>query len=121
MFDDNQSNNRSINRDFSPLVGQRRLLTSRRSFLSILEWFFGSLGCKLSTFINSCTSCASIFTLVAVTADRYAAICHTLKYALWDASYTLYVIFGIWLISGLLASPNLVTYDEVRHSRQAAG
>ncbi|KAK0397832.1 hypothetical protein QR680_002292 [Steinernema hermaphroditum] len=79
----------------------------------LTEWQLGATGCKLSTWINSTTSCASIFTLVAVTADRYLAICHTLKYAVWDSRWTLYVIAAIWLISGLLASPNLVVYDEV--------
>ncbi|KAI6177552.1 G-PROTEIN-RECEP-F1-2 domain-containing protein [Aphelenchoides bicaudatus] len=64
----------------------------------LTEWQLGAIGCKLSTFINSTTSCASIFTLVAVTADRYLAICHTLKYALWEATYTLYVIFAIWIL-----------------------
>ncbi|CAD5218446.1 unnamed protein product [Bursaphelenchus okinawaensis] len=79
----------------------------------LTEWQLGAVGCKLSTFINSTTSCASIFTLVAVTADRYLAICHTLKYAMWEASYTLYVILAIWVTSAVLASPNLVFYDEV--------
>lgn len=43
------------------------------------DWQLGALFCKLSTWINATTSCASIYTLVAVTADRYLAICHTLK------------------------------------------
>ncbi|CAD5224786.1 unnamed protein product [Bursaphelenchus xylophilus] len=79
----------------------------------LTEWQLGAIGCKMSTFINSTTSCASIFTLVAVTADRYLAICHTLKYAMWEASYTLYVILAIWVTSAVLASPNLIFYDEV--------
>ncbi|RCN47702.1 hypothetical protein ANCCAN_06268 [Ancylostoma caninum] len=67
----------------------------------------------MSTWINATTSCASIYTLVAVTADRYLAICHTLKYTLWEAGYTLYVIAGIWIVSGSLAIPNLYGYDAV--------
>uniref|UniRef100_A0A1I7WNP3 G_PROTEIN_RECEP_F1_2 domain-containing protein n=1 Tax=Heterorhabditis bacteriophora TaxID=37862 RepID=A0A1I7WNP3_HETBA len=67
----------------------------------------------MSTWLNSTTSCASIYTLVAVTADRYLAICHTLKYTLWEAGYTLYVIAAIWIVSGSLAIPNLYGYDEV--------
>uniref|UniRef100_A0A915BSF8 G-protein coupled receptors family 1 profile domain-containing protein n=1 Tax=Parascaris univalens TaxID=6257 RepID=A0A915BSF8_PARUN len=62
---------------------------------------------------NSTTSCASIFTLVAVTADRYLAICHTMKYAVWDPRWTLYVIACIWIMSGLLAAPTLAVYDEI--------
>ncbi|KAI1732633.1 7 transmembrane receptor (rhodopsin family) domain-containing protein [Ditylenchus destructor] len=79
----------------------------------LTEWQLGAIGCKLSTFINSTTSCASIFTLVAVTADRYMAICHTLKYTLWEARPILYMICGLWVLSALLASPNLVLYDEI--------
>ncbi|PAV56826.1 hypothetical protein WR25_09644 [Diploscapter pachys] len=66
----------------------------------LTEWPLGSIFCKLSTWINTTTSFSSVYTLVAVTADRYFAICHTLKYALWDSSYTFYVIMAIWLISG---------------------
>ncbi|PIO60771.1 hypothetical protein TELCIR_17723, partial [Teladorsagia circumcincta] len=80
-------------------------------------WQLGALFCKLSTWINATTSCASIYTLVAVTADRYLAICHTLKYTLWEAGYTLYVIAGIWIVSGSLATPSLYGYDEIRDER----
>ncbi|KAK6746566.1 hypothetical protein RB195_000066 [Necator americanus] len=79
----------------------------------LTEWQLGALFCKMSTWINSTTSCASIYTLVAVTADRYLAICHTLKYTLWEAGYTLYVIAGIWIVSGSLAIPNLYGYDAI--------
>ncbi|VDN82314.1 unnamed protein product [Brugia pahangi] len=79
----------------------------------LTEWQLGAIGCKMSTWINSTTSCASIFTLVAVTADRYLAICHTMKYAVWDSRWTLYVIAGIWMLSGILAAPTLAIYDEI--------
>ncbi|XGW28353.1 hypothetical protein V3C99_008266, partial [Haemonchus contortus] len=79
----------------------------------LTDWHLGALFCKLSTWINATTSCASIYTLVAVTADRYLAICHTLKYTLWEAGYTLYVIAGIWVVSGSLATPSLYGYDEI--------
>ncbi|EYB83420.1 hypothetical protein Y032_0336g2893 [Ancylostoma ceylanicum] len=79
----------------------------------LTEWQLGALFCKMSTWINATTSCASIYTLVAVTADRYLAICHTLKYTLWEAGYTLYVIAGIWIVSGSLAIPNLYGYDAI--------
>ncbi|VDK42923.1 unnamed protein product [Anisakis simplex] len=81
--------------------------------IRISEWQLGAAGCKLSTWINSTTSCASIFTLVAVTADRYLAICHTMNYAVWDSRWTLYVIACIWIVSGLLAAPTLAAYDEI--------
>lgn len=71
----------------------------------------------MSTFLNSTTSCASIFTLVAVTVDRYLAICHTLKYDKY-ATYPAYVTMGIWAVSAALGTPNLIVYDEVCFSTQ---
>ncbi|CAJ0604187.1 unnamed protein product [Cylicocyclus nassatus] len=79
----------------------------------LTEWQLGALFCKLSTWINATTSCASIYTLVTVTADRYLAICHTMKYTLWEAGYTLYIIAGIWIVSGGLATPSLYGYDAI--------
>lgn len=79
----------------------------------LTEWQLGAAACKMSTWINSTTSCASIFTLVAVTADRYFAICHTMKYAVWDSRWTLYAITGIWMLSAILAAPTLAVYDEI--------
>ncbi|KAK6027808.1 7 transmembrane receptor, partial [Ostertagia ostertagi] len=34
-------------------------------------------------------------------------------YTLWEAGYTLYVIAGIWIVSGSLATPSLYGYDEI--------
>nr|CDJ95974.1 7TM GPCR domain containing protein [Haemonchus contortus] len=92
---------------------RRSALNARALCNLIKDWHLGALFCKLSTWINATTSCASIYTLVAVTADRYLAICHTLKYTLWEAGYTLYVIAGIWVVSGSLATPSLYGYDEI--------
>ncbi|KHN85494.1 Neuropeptide Y receptor [Toxocara canis] len=36
-----------------------------------------------------------------------------MKYAVWDSRWTLYVIAGIWIISGLLATPTFAVYDEI--------
>uniref|UniRef100_A0A7E4V1M5 G_PROTEIN_RECEP_F1_2 domain-containing protein n=1 Tax=Panagrellus redivivus TaxID=6233 RepID=A0A7E4V1M5_PANRE len=80
----------------------------------LTEWQLGDLGCKASTFINSTTTSASIFTLVAVTADRYLAICHTLKYDRY-ATYPTYVVVGIWVVSAALGTPNLINYKEIAY------
>uniref|UniRef100_A0AAF5DJZ0 G_PROTEIN_RECEP_F1_2 domain-containing protein n=1 Tax=Strongyloides stercoralis TaxID=6248 RepID=A0AAF5DJZ0_STRER len=78
-----------------------------------LQWPLGNVACKLSTWINNITSCSSVFTLIAVTADRYLAICHTLKYTVWDSDMSYYVIGTIWLVSGMLAFPQLFIYREM--------
>ncbi|CAI5448189.1 unnamed protein product [Caenorhabditis angaria] len=78
------------------------------------RWLFGSLLCRLSTWANATSSCTSVYTLVAVTADRYLAICHTMKYnTSWDREYTKYVIFVIWIISAIAGIPNFFLYDAV--------
>uniref|UniRef100_A0A0N5BCK1 G_PROTEIN_RECEP_F1_2 domain-containing protein n=1 Tax=Strongyloides papillosus TaxID=174720 RepID=A0A0N5BCK1_STREA len=78
-----------------------------------LQWPLGNVACKLSTWINNITSCSSVFTLIAVTADRYLAICHTMKYTVWDSDMSYYVIGTIWLVSGMLAFPQLFIYREM--------
>nr|CAD2186759.1 unnamed protein product [Meloidogyne enterolobii] len=79
----------------------------------LTEWQLGSFGCKLSVWLNSTTSCASIFTLVGVTGERYLAICHPLKQLKMKSSHLQFYIVGIWLLSGALASPNLWVYREI--------
>ncbi|CAB3406656.1 unnamed protein product [Caenorhabditis bovis] len=78
------------------------------------EWLWGPYFCRLSTWANASTSCASVYTLVAVTADRYLAICHTLKYnTSWDREYTKYVIISIWLVAAIFGIPNWYNYDQI--------
>uniref|UniRef100_A0A914I5W1 G-protein coupled receptors family 1 profile domain-containing protein n=1 Tax=Globodera rostochiensis TaxID=31243 RepID=A0A914I5W1_GLORO len=79
----------------------------------LTEWQLGSWGCKLSVWVNSTTSCASIFTLVGVTGDRYLAICHPLRQLKMKNSLLHWYILGIWLLSALLASPNLWVYRQI--------
>uniref|UniRef100_A0AC35TXV3 G_PROTEIN_RECEP_F1_2 domain-containing protein n=1 Tax=Rhabditophanes sp. KR3021 TaxID=114890 RepID=A0AC35TXV3_9BILA len=78
-----------------------------------LEWPLGNMACKLTTWLNSITSGASVFTLVAVTADRYLAICHTLKYTVWDSRMSFWVIGIAWALSGLLSLPQLFIYEQI--------
>uniref|UniRef100_A0A8R1HQ46 G_PROTEIN_RECEP_F1_2 domain-containing protein n=1 Tax=Caenorhabditis japonica TaxID=281687 RepID=A0A8R1HQ46_CAEJA len=78
------------------------------------EWLWGQFFCRLSTWANASTSFASVYTLVAVTADRYLAICHTLKYnTSWDREYTKYVIFTIWFVAAIFGIPNWYNYDLI--------
>ncbi|EGT42916.1 hypothetical protein CAEBREN_31261 [Caenorhabditis brenneri] len=78
------------------------------------EWLWGQFFCRLSTWANASTSFASVYTLVAVTADRYLAICHTLKYnTSWDREYTKYVIFTVWFVAAIFGIPNWYNYDLI--------
>jgi hypothetical protein len=48
-----------------------------------------------------------------VTGDRYLAICHPLRQLKMKNSLLYFYILGIWVLSALLASPNLWLYREI--------
>ncbi|CAK6959270.1 gastrin-releasing peptide receptor-like [Scomber scombrus] len=74
------------------------------------EWLFGRVGCKLIPFIQLTSVGVSVFTLTALSADRYRAIVKPLD----RSSATLSICLragAIWLLSGALAIPEAVFSD----------
>ncbi|XP_035824812.1 tachykinin-like peptides receptor 99D isoform X2 [Aplysia californica] len=83
------------------------------------DWFFGLEYCKFAFFIASCTISVSVLTFMAIAIDRYIAIIHPLRPRL-TGRIVLTIITIIWLMSILLALPNLLyatmyRYDNGRH------
>ncbi|OBS77668.1 hypothetical protein A6R68_19943 [Neotoma lepida] len=77
------------------------------------EWVFGKLGCKLIPAIQLTSVGVSVFTLTALSADRYRAIVNpmdmqTSGVVLWTSVKAV----GIWVVSVLLAVPEAV-FSEV--------
>ncbi|XP_067398304.1 neuromedin-B receptor [Emydura macquarii macquarii] len=77
------------------------------------EWMFGKVGCKLIPAIQLTSVGVSVFTLTALSADRYKAIVNpmdiqTSNAVLWTCIKT----FAIWIISMMLAVPEAV-FSEV--------
>ncbi|XP_040304957.1 neuromedin-B receptor [Herpailurus yagouaroundi] len=77
------------------------------------EWMFGKVGCKLIPVIQLTSVGVSVFTLTALSADRYRAIVNpmdiqTSRALLW----TCVKVVGIWVVSVLLALPEAV-FSEV--------
>ncbi|NXQ04994.1 GRPR protein, partial [Vidua macroura] len=76
------------------------------------EWLFGRTGCKLIPFIQLTSVGVSVFTLTALSADRYKAIVRPMEI---QASHALMKICVraaiIWIVSMLLAIPEAVFSD----------
>ncbi|XP_041662312.1 gastrin-releasing peptide receptor-like [Cheilinus undulatus] len=76
------------------------------------EWLFGRVGCKLIPFIQLTSVGVSVFTLTALSADRYKAIVKPLDNH--RSNTKLRVCFragAIWLLSVTLAVPEAVYSD----------
>lgn len=79
------------------------------------EWVFGKLGCKLIPAIQLTSVGVSVFTLTALSADRYRAIVNpmdmqTSGVVLWTSVKAV----GIWVVSVLLAVPEAVFSEVAR-------
>ncbi|XP_020642420.2 gastrin-releasing peptide receptor [Pogona vitticeps] len=76
------------------------------------EWLFGRVGCKLIPFIQLTSVGVSVFTLTALSADRYKAIVRPMDI---QGSHALLKIclkaVMIWIFSMLLAIPEVVFSD----------
>uniref|UniRef100_A0A1B6D2R7 G-protein coupled receptors family 1 profile domain-containing protein n=1 Tax=Clastoptera arizonana TaxID=38151 RepID=A0A1B6D2R7_9HEMI len=71
------------------------------------DWPFGNLYCKINQFVAVLSICASVFTLMAISVDRYMAIIHPLRPRMGRRT-TLCIASGIWVFGSALSFPNLV-------------
>nr|XP_006112764.1 neuromedin-B receptor [Pelodiscus sinensis] len=79
------------------------------------EWMFGKVGCKLIPAIQLTSVGVSVFTLTALSADRYKAIVNPMDIQTSNAVlWTCFKAFAIWIISMMLAVPEAV-FSEVAH------
>ncbi|XP_005280440.1 neuromedin-B receptor [Chrysemys picta bellii] len=77
------------------------------------EWMFGKVGCKLIPAIQLTSVGVSVFTLTALSADRYKAIVNPMDIQTSNAVlWTCFKAFAIWIISMMLAVPEAV-FSEV--------
>ncbi|XP_069746022.1 gastrin-releasing peptide receptor [Narcine bancroftii] len=76
------------------------------------EWLFGRVGCKLIPFIQLTSVGVSVFTLTALSADRYKAIVRPMDIQTTNALMKICVKAAlIWVFSMLLAVPDAVYSD----------
>ncbi|XP_051156529.1 tachykinin-like peptides receptor 99D [Leptopilina boulardi] len=79
------------------------------------HWPFGNLYCKISQFIAVVTICASVFTLMAISFDRYMAIMNPLKPRLGRKA-TLCIALAIWIVGVVLSFPMLLFFRTFTHT-----
>ncbi|XP_063703938.1 tachykinin-like peptides receptor 99D [Culicoides brevitarsis] len=79
------------------------------------DWPFGTLYCKISQFVAILSIAASVFTLMAISIDRYIAIINPLRPRMGKRT-TLCIAAGIWIVGIILSCPMLLfftTYDHM--------
>ncbi|XP_074518928.1 galanin receptor 2a [Halichoeres trimaculatus] len=78
------------------------------------EWVFGAVLCKAVHFIIFLTMYASIFTLTAVSMDRYLAICYPLRSReMRTPKNALTSICLVWLLALVFSGPYLSYYSQM--------
>ncbi|CAH0674010.1 unnamed protein product [Spodoptera exigua] len=82
-------------------------------FLVTADWPFGSVTCTASNFTANLTVSAGVFTLVAITVDRYVAIVKPLQHRL-SRRVARTALFTVWCASALLALPSLLYSDTYK-------
>nr|XP_020765849.1 neuromedin-B receptor [Odocoileus virginianus texanus] len=79
------------------------------------EWVFGKVGCKLIPVIQLTSVGVSVFTLTALSADRYRAIVNPMDIQTSGAVlWTCVKAVGIWVVSVLLAIPEAIFSQVAR-------
>ncbi|XP_037296583.1 tachykinin-like peptides receptor 99D isoform X1 [Manduca sexta] len=73
------------------------------------DWPFGHFYCKFCQFIAVLSISASVFTLLAISVDRYVAIMSPLRPRLGKRA-TLGITAAIWAWSSIISSPNLIYF-----------
>ncbi|KAL4707258.1 hypothetical protein ACJJTC_019796 [Scirpophaga incertulas] len=82
-------------------------------FLVTAHWPFGAATCTASNFTANLTVSAGVFTLVAITVDRYVAIVKPLQHRL-SRKVARAALFTVWCASALLALPSLLYSDTYK-------
>ncbi|KAG9510961.1 Orexin receptor type 2, partial [Fragariocoptes setiger] len=80
-----------------------------------LTWFFGKYMCKLVLYLQSVSVSVSVLTLTFISLDRWYAICYPLKFTS-STSRARLAIFIIWIVSMLVALPDLIMLTTIEPS-----
>ncbi|TRY80241.1 hypothetical protein TCAL_12372 [Tigriopus californicus] len=81
------------------------------------HWPFGTLYCKVSSYISIISVCGSVFTLMAISIDRYNAIVRPLRPRMGRPSTVLTALL-IWIVSGIIALPQLLYFTTQNMSSE---
>ncbi|VEN54689.1 unnamed protein product, partial [Callosobruchus maculatus] len=78
-------------------------------YMLYAHWPFGELYCKIVQFVAILSICASVFSLMAISIDRYMAIIKPLQPRM-GRKLTLLVALGTWLTGILMGIPYLLYF-----------
>ncbi|XP_072397704.1 tachykinin-like peptides receptor 99D [Diabrotica undecimpunctata] len=73
-------------------------------------WPFGLVYCKITQFMAVSTVCASVFSLMAISIDRYMAIIVPLRRRM-SKKCTLIIILCTWMLAVVFAMPQLLVFQ----------
>lgn len=88
-------------------------------FMLNSDWPFGAVYCTINNFMANMSVASSVFTLVAISLDRYIAIVHPLRHRTSRKKARLFLLI-IWALSCVLAAPCLM-YSTVMTKRYHNG
>lgn len=84
------------------------------TIFTLPSWPFGNFMCKLTEFFRTVSLGISVFTLTALSAERYLAIVKPMKtHRGTSNTRTLTVTACIWIVASLLAIMDAVSYEAV--------
>ncbi|XP_032513055.2 tachykinin-like peptides receptor 99D isoform X1 [Danaus plexippus] len=84
-------------------------VTFNFTYMLYSDWPFGHFYCKFCQFIAVLSISASVFTLMAISVDRYVAIMSPLRPRLGKRA-TLGIAAAIWAGSSVISSPNIIYF-----------
>ncbi|XP_063903995.1 cholecystokinin receptor [Zophobas morio] len=82
------------------------------------HFVFGEVMCKLLPFLQACSVSVGVWTLVAISVERYYAICHPLRSLRWQTiSHAYKLIVGIWIGSFVCMAP-IALLSQLKPTKQ---
>lgn len=78
------------------------------------SWPYGETICKISEAAKDISVGVSVFTLTALSAERYCAISNPIRRRISSKPFTLMIAVAIWLLAGVLAMPS--AFSHLKHT-----
>ena len=80
------------------------------TFYTITSWPYGEFMCSFNEYMQTLSLGVSVFTLTALSGDRYIAIVHPMsKHTGKPTMITIVTVIAIWILAVVLAIPDAVT------------
>ena len=101
-----------LNLSFADLLYLIICLPFQATIITVPSWIFGGFMCKMVQFLIYASMCASSFTLVAMSMDRYFAVVYPLKFfGVRTLRNVLYVTVIIWVLAVGCSAPFLYIFE----------